>query len=294
MKIHSIIVCCLLFLPCLLNAEGKKNIQVDFKITEEQYLKFYGSAVPQIEKSCESSIVNLLNQTFGFFQFTTDTTPNNLHIELTDSEQNASSNSALKEVGFKVSANLEENSGAIEPVYWVFRPVEKYIEALPDVDEDFINKVLWIFKSGLDQNKKEMVENIFSKVEVADDFYFIQDEKVFILPLSEEDNNIADSSRFHIISSVPNPITGTKDYGYRTKITGKVQDIDKVIATYNLPNYYPHGSIVVQSIGTGATLIDLSNANVVAKRIFIVEYVPLVNKTNEILPRATLNNSNEE
>ena len=177
MKIRIPIICFILLLTGHLFAEEKKTIQVRFSITEPQYKDYYHSETKLIENKCAALMVDYLNKTFGFFHFTIGTNQPALHIELNDNERNIETNSALKEVGFKVFIKHQENLGSENPVYWVFRPVERYIESLPDVKEEFIDEIVQTFKIGVSKNKEELVKNILSKVEVADDFYFISSGK---------------------------------------------------------------------------------------------------------------------
>lgn len=289
MKIRNVFILCFWLLSCTSWAADKKPIQVDFKITEPQYVSYFGTEVTHIEKACSSSMADLLNHAFGFFQFTVSENQHVLHIELTDSDQNAGLHSALKEVGFKAFILPDENMGPEVPVYWVFRPVEKYIEALPDVNEEFINEVLRVFKTGLDKNKDELVKNILSKVELADDFYFIQEKKIFIIPFTKTESNIADSSLFTIVSMVSDDILEPTGHSYKTQVFGSIQDIETAIAKYHLPNFYPKGSLAVKRLTNEQS--DLSNTNVVSKQIYILKHVPMVNSTIDIASPETLINS---
>lgn len=294
MKIRNAIVLCFLLLFSALWAAGKKTIQVDFKITEPQYVSYYGPEVGQIEKACASSMVDMLNHAFGFFQFTTSENQHVLHIELTDSEENGSSQSELKEVGFKTYMVPDENMGTEKNVYWVFRPVEKYMESLPDVNEEFINEVLRVFKKGLDKNKDEVVKNILSKIVVADNFYFIHDKELFIIPFTKTESNIGESSLFNIVSLIADDILAPRKESYETQVSGSIEDIETAVTKYQLPSFYPKGSLAVSRL-TSEEVGDLSNVNVAGKQIFILKYVPWVNTTIDIAtPESLINSTNSE
>jgi len=297
MKIRIPIICFILLLTGHLFAEEKKTIQVRFSITEPQYKDYYDTEIKLIENKCAALMVDYLNKTFGFFHFTIGTNQPALHIELNDNERNIETNSALKEVGFKVFIKHQENLGSENPVYWVFRPVERYIESLPDVKEEFIDEIVQTFKIGVSKNKEELVKNILSKVEVADDFYFIQDKKLFILPLAEKENNIAKFSLFLIITSIPDDILGSVESYDTTQVTASIKNREEAILKYKLPNSYPEGSLAVKKLAVGSDEIpiDSANMNAIIKKIFILKHLPLVNTDIEIIsPESFFRTSNPQ
>lgn len=286
---------CISLLSGNLIAEEKKNIQVRFTITEPQYKTFYEAETDLIERKCTSLMVDFLNTTYGFFQFTTETNQTILHIELTDNERNLSARRTLKEVGFKMYIKQQGNLVNAEPVYWVFRPVERYIESLPDVKEEFIDEVFQTFKIGVANNKEQLVKNILSKVEVADNFYFLEDKKWFILPLTEKENNIANLSLFLIITSVHDDLIGSKESEVITKVVGNIKK-EVAVQTNNLPVTYPIGSLVVEKDKNDdeGIPIGLSNDNLIGKKIFILKYLPLVNSNIDIISPQTLTSSSNQ
>lgn len=297
MKIRIWIIFCILLLSGHLFSEEKKTIQVRFTIAEPQYKDYYHSETNLIEKKCASLMVDFLNKTFGFFHFTDGANEHVLHIELTDNERNLSTHSTLKEVGFKLFIKQQENPGGEEPVYWVFRPVEIYIESLPDVKEEFIDEIFQTFKNGVINNKEALVKNILSKVEVADDFYFIQDKKLYFLPLAAKENNIAKFSLFLIITSVPDDILGSVDSYDTTQVTASIKNLEEAIQKYHLPNTYPEGSLALKKLTVGQEVIpvDSSNVDAIVKKIFILKHLPLVNTDIEIIsPESFLRTSNPE
>lgn len=278
-----------------LYAEGKKTIQVRFNITEQQYKNFYESETSAIEKECSAQMVDFLNKTFGFFLFNLESNQQVLHIELTDNEQNLSTHSTLKEVGFKVYITHQENLSNGELVYWVFRPVESYILPLPDVKDEFIDEVIQSFKIGVLNNKEALVKNILSKVEVASDFYFIQDKKWFILPLTEKETNIANSSVFLIITSVPDELIGLKESEIITKVVGNIQK-ELAIETNHRAYTYPKGSLVVEKDKNDINDIpnELVVDSAVLKKIFILKHLPFKNSDIEIVtPQSLISATNQ-
>lgn len=287
---------CILLLTNQLYAEGKKTIQVRFNITEQQYKNFYEAETSAIEKECSAQMVDFLNKTFGFFLFNLESNQQVLHIELTDNEQNLSTHSTLKEVGFKVYITHQENFGNSELVYWVFRPVESYILPLPDVKDEFIDEVIQSFKIGVLNNKEALVKNILSKVEVANDFYFIQDKKWFILPIAEKENNIAKFSLFLIITSIPDDIFGSIDSYDTTQVTASIINREIARQKYHLPDTYPEGSLAVKklAIGPDEMPVDLPNTDAVIKKIFILKHLPFKNSDIEIVsPQSLISATNQ-
>lgn len=295
MKFRLIIVFGLLLMSCRLFGENKKAIQVKFTIPEKQYRIFYGSEVGNIEKECSTLMATFLDNTFKFFQFTDGANENVLHIELTNNERDLSTNSSLKEVGFKVFIKQPENLGSQNPVYWVFRPIERYIESLPDVNGEFIDEIIQSFKIGVSNNKEALVKNIFSKVEVAHNFHFIEDRKWFVLPLTEKENNIAKLSLFLIITSVPDDLIGSKESEVITKVVGNIQK-ELAVGTNHLAVTYPKGSLVVEKDKNDINdlPIELSDDGAVLKRIFILKYLPLENSDISIIsPKSKISASNQ-
>ena len=296
MKHRIGLIFCILLLANHLFAEAKKTIQVRFNITEQQYKDFYESETATIEKECSAQMVDFLNQTFGFFLFNLESNQQVLHVDLTDNEQNLSTHSTLREVGFKVYIKQQENLGNSEPVYWVFRPVERYIEALPDVKDEFIEEIIQSFKIGVLNNKEALVKNILSKVEVANDFYFIQDKKWFILPIAEKENNIAKFSLFLIITSIPDDIFGSIDSYDTTQVTASIINREIARQKYHLPDTYPEGSLAVKklAIGPDEMTVDLPNTDTVIKKIFILKHLPFKNSDIEIVsPKSLISATNQ-
>lgn len=289
MKLKIAIVSCLILVALQIFAQDKKGIQVTFGITEPQYRIFYGSEIGEIEKGSSVLMTGLLNKSFGFFRFTENEMPHVLHIELADSERNASSHPGLKEVGFKLY--LKQQSGMVseEPVYWVFRPVERFIESLPDVKEDFISEIVQVFKIGLLNHKEALVRNIFSKIEVADDFYFIKDKKFYIIPLSEKESNIARLSVFVLISFLPDDLIESIPSYDTTQVLGPIKSKAEAIAKYHLPSTYPEGSLALKKLSAAQTGVsaDGASAGTVEKKIYILKHLPLVNTDLEVITPET-------
>jgi hypothetical protein len=297
MKIHVEIIIFLLLITNQLFAEEKKAIQVKFKITEPQYVDFYGPEIGNIEEECTAKMIDFLNQTFSFFHFTEEINQHLLYIQLADNEQNIGSHSNLKEVGFKLSIKPQENLGIEAPVYWVFRPWEKFTEGLPEVKEEFIDKVFQTFKIGLLNNKEELVKNILSRVKVADDFYFIKERESFILPMSKKENNIAEFSLFLIITSVPDIVFGTQKYYNTTQVYGAIEDKDAAVRVYHIPNSYPAGSLALKKVAEGTDGIpdDLPASATIEKKIFILKHIPLPDSVSGIIsPETFLSNTKSE
>lgn len=295
MKQQIFFLLCILILTNQLYAEGKKTIQVRFNITEQQYKNFYEAETIAIEKACSTQIVDFLNNTFGFFLFNIESNQQVLHIELTDNEQNLSTHSTLKEVGFKVYIKHQENLVNNEPVYWVFRPIESYIDPLPDVKEEFIDEIVQSFKIGVLNNKEALVKNILSKVEVASDFYFIHDKKWFILPLTEKENNIARSSVFLIIASVPDELIGLKESEIITTVVGNTQK-ELAIETNHLAYTYPKGSLVVEKDKNDINDIpnELVVDSAVLKKIFILKHLSFKDSGIKIVtPQSLISATNQ-
>ena len=140
------------------------------------------------------------------------------------------------------------------------------------------------------------MKNILSKVEVANDFYFIQDKKLFILPLAEKENNIAKFSLFLIITSVPDDILGSVESYDTTQVTASIKNREEAILKYKLPNSYPEGSLAVKKLADVSSDIpvDLSNMDAIVKKIFILKHLPLVRTDMEIIAtEAFLGSSNQ-
>ncbi|MCW0484580.1 hypothetical protein [Gaoshiqia sediminis] len=289
MKLKIALIACLFLVSFRLFAEDKKAIQLKFKITEPQYRIFYGSEIGDIEKECSVLMTGLLNKSFGFFRFTENEKPHVLHVELADSERNASSHPGLKEVGFKLSLKQQSGLGSEEPVYWVFRPVERFIESLPDVKENIINEIVQVFRIGLLNNKETLVRNIFSKVEVADDFYFVEDKKLYIIPLSEKESNIARLSLFVLISLIPDDLIQAIPLYDTTQVLGPIKSKAEAIAKYHLPATYPEGSLALKKLSAAEPgfSVNVSSADTVEKKIYILKHLPLVNTDLEVVTPET-------
>ena len=289
MKYKALLILIAFLVSTQVLAENKKLIQVEFKITEEQYKSFYGNEIPAIERDCSVLMADFLNSKFGFFQFQLTPGEATLKIELDDSEQHAGSNSNLKEVGFKLSIHPQVKPGLVETTYWVFRPVERYIEGLPDVRSEFVDEVIQTFKLGAQSNKEELVKNILSQVDVADDFYFIQARKLFIVPLTKRESNIAELSRFQIVTKVSD-ILGTMVLYDTTQVLMSI-DNKEAIQLYHLPSTYTVGSLVLKKLKNGGQ--DVAGADTIEKKIYILKHVPLPDSELELVsPEMILTDSN--
>ncbi|HAQ18660.1 MAG TPA: hypothetical protein DCR40_05410 [Prolixibacteraceae bacterium] len=288
----------ILLLSVNLSAEGKKTIQVRFTIAEKQYEKHFKLDKGLIENRCSSLMADFLDETFGFFNFTTEENEHVLHIDLIDKEQNLSAHSGLKEVGFKVFVKQKENLGIAQPVFWVLRSADQDDEMLPDDKDIFINEIIQSFKRGVSNNKEALVKNILSKVEVADDFYFIQEKKWFILPLGERDSNIADSSQFLIMTLVLDDLIGLKvSDKVTTVVLGPIKYWEVAKQKYNLPDSYPEGSLALERLPDGTIELpaDFSQVGTKIKKIFILKHLPVDKTENEIIsPGTFLSTQNPE
>jgi len=277
-KLIIILVCILI--PFANYAAEKKCIQVKFHITEEQYLGFLqNDEINFIEKESSILIADELSKKFGFFRFTIDSCINTLTIELADNEQNLSSAIGLKEVGFKLIPLSSQELGVSNPVYWVFRPIERSIERLPDTKEDFVQEIFQTFKTGLEENKEAVVKNILSRIEVAEDFYFVENQKFCLIPISDIDNNIAKFSLIIIYTSVPRAGFGS-EYTYdTTEVFNSIKNLEEAIREFNMPSNYPLRSVAVDKISkkTEQALSAISETDSVNKKIFVLKYIPLVN-----------------
>lgn len=285
MKIRLGIIISVFFLSGHLFAEEKKTIQVSFTITEQPYNDYYESQNKMIIDKCSSSMVDFLNSTFGFFHFAVGTNHPVLQIELTDNEKNLGTHSTLKEVGFKVTLKHQENLVGEDPVYWVFRPVERYIEKLPDDFEVFINEIIQSFNGGVAYNKEAVVKNLLSKIEVANDFYFIKGKKYFIIPLTEKENNIGRESQMRIEAFVIDDLAGYMDFNVgTTQVSQRLVYREQAIQIYRLPAYYPEGSLILKKIEESSEEIsdDLLNAGTTLKKIFMLKHFPFTNTNIEI------------
>jgi len=292
-KLAIIVFILLTSLP--LHAQQKKDVQVRFSITEPQYKSFYGSEIGSIQRQCMSQMVDFLNQTFSFFHFQQAAGQTVLNIELSDREQISGTHSALKEVGFKLTIKPQEKPGEMGTAYWVFRPVERYIEALPDVQAEFVDEIIQTFKFGALNSKEELVKNILSQVEVADDFYFIKEQKLFILPLSEKESNIAKFSLFLIITSVPDVIFGTVESYDTTQVFAAIENKEEAVQRFRLPVSYPVGSLALRKLK--GNLVDFTisetGTDTISKKIFILKHVPLPKSELDIIgPERILSNAN--
>ncbi|RKD88353.1 hypothetical protein [Mangrovibacterium diazotrophicum] len=289
MKYRALLILIAFLISVQLFAENKKLIQVKFVITEPQYKSFYGAEIPAIERDCSRLMADFLNSKFGFFQFQLNPGEATLKIELADSEQQAGAHSSLKEVGFKLSIEPQVKPGIVETTYWVFRPVERYIEGLPDVRGEFVDEVIQTFRLGAQSSKEELVKNILSQVDVADDFYFIQARKLFVVPITKRESNIAELSRFQIVTKVSD-ILGTMVLYDTTQVLMSI-DNKEAIQHYHLPATYTLGSLVLEKLKNSGQ--SFSGTDTIEKKIYILKHVPLPDSELELVsPETILTDSN--
>jgi hypothetical protein len=283
MKFQSLIIMCLIFATFSLRAE-KKTIYVKFTVGEVAYRNYLGSKLVPCEKIGTSNLVKYLNETFGFFHFEAGNESPLLKIELTAKEKSQNTNDFQRETGFKSYLMQGGDLKTATPVYWIFRSVDKWIEELPELKEDFINEVTRELVKGLNgiENRNQFVANVLSKVEVANNFYFIPQEKWIILPLTGKENNIAKQSLFLVVTSIHKLGFEDIDFQYKTQVINAIKNIDE-LEEYHLPNIYRNGSLALQKLPddlTG-TPFDSAHVNTRNKSVFILKHVPLVNKDDE-------------
>jgi hypothetical protein len=238
MKFQSLIIMFLIFATFSLRAE-KKTINVKFTVGEVAYRNYLGSKLEPCEKISTSNLVKYLNETFGFFHFEAGSEAPLLQIELTAKEKSQNINNFQRETGFKGYLTQVGDLKTGSPVYWIFRSVDRWEEELPESKEEFINEVARELVNGLNgtENRNQFVENILSKVEVANNFYFIPQEKWIILPLTGKENNIAKQSLFLVVTSIHKLGFEDIDFQYKTQVINAIKNINE-LEEYHLPNIY--------------------------------------------------------
>lgn len=283
MKFKPLILLCLIFTSFRLQAEEKKTINVQFTIKEVAYRNYLGSQLGPCENTCTSKLIKYLNNTFGFFHFEAGGEEPLLKIELTGKEESQNPNNFQKETGFKAYLMPPGNSNTGSLVYWIFRPADRWIEELPESEEEFINEIVRVLINGLNdtENRNQFVENVLSKVEVTDNFYFIPQEKWIILPLTGKENNIARQSLFLVVTSVHKLGFEDIDFYYKTQVVNAIRNISD-LQEYHLPNIYQNGSLALQKLpdDLAGTPFDSAHVNTNRKKVFILKHVPLVSEDN--------------
>lgn len=283
MKIQPLILLCLMFATLSAQAEEKKTINIQFTVQEKAYRNYLGSQLDTCEKTCTSKLIKYLNNTFGFFRFEAGTEEPLLKIELTDREESLNTNNLQKETGFKVHLKQTGNLNAGSLVYWIFRSADRWIEQLPELKNEFANEIARELVNGLNgtEIRNQFVENVLSKVEVTDNFYFIPQEKWIILPLTAKENNIARQSLFLVVTSIHKLGFEDMDFYYKTQVVNAIRNIAD-LQEYHLPNIYQNGSLALQKLpdGPAETPFDSAHVNATRKKVFILKHVPLDGENN--------------
>lgn len=279
MKLHSLIILCLIFTAFHAKAQEKKIIKVKFAVEEIAYRNYLGSKLTQCEKTCTSNLVKYLNNTFGFFHFEEGNEEPLLRVELTGKEKSQGTSNFQKETGFKAYLVKSGNLITEMPVYWIFRPVDRWIEEFPESKEEFVNEISRVLVNGLNntENRSQFVENVLSKEEIAEDFYIIPQEKLIILPITGKENNIAKQSHFLVVTSIHKLGFEDIDSYYKTQVITAISNIEE-LRVYHLPDIYHNGSLALQELPddlTG-TPFDSLHVNAKGKKVFILKHVPLV------------------
>jgi len=183
-----------------LHAQSKPAVGVRLSVEERSYRdNFTEEELRGIERGAAEHLASLLNQRINFVDFIAGD-PNILYLSLALKPKNANASGFLKEVGFHVTligAHATEG-----PVYWVFRPEERYIEGLGGVEE-FLEEIKQRFNALSDADYRALVTGLLSGVPIAHTGFFWPQAPVgWIIPFTQENIRMDRGSRLRIVNEV--------------------------------------------------------------------------------------------
>lgn len=210
--------------PASVLPDDKPTLTLSFKIAQGDYCqRFPGDTLLIIEKTCMKGITDLLNSYFGFLRFTEDRSPDSLLITLDDGQE-PTAFAKMPEVGFWITVRGPHISGRIQEVYWIFRPWENYDLPLGS-QAALINEVLEKLGNRFRKEDHEMVERLFSKIQLADTALPIREELTWVLPFTRKVLCVDDDSQFWIENEFRDSL-GTSRRRYTTLANGDYDPVD--------------------------------------------------------------------
>lgn len=183
-----------------LHAQSRPAVAVRFSVEEQGYRdNFTDDELNRIEGSAAEHLMSLLNQRINFVDFTAED-PNIPYLSLTLRPKNASASEFLKEVGFYVTLQGAQAPGG--PIYWMFRPEERYIEGLGGVEE-FLEEIKQRFNVLSDADYGALVTELLSGVPIAHAGCFWPEAPVgWIIPFTQENIRMDRGSRLRIVNEI--------------------------------------------------------------------------------------------
>jgi hypothetical protein len=247
----------------------RPSLRVEFRLEQEAFRVFYSDEIRDIEKQAGDRIGEVLQDRFGFFSFTSSQASDSLVIVL-DNKEGSGSSSAMQEVGFQIEAEGTHVSEYIEPVYWTYRDESMYNYPLPKEAADFIEDIVLAFSSGLSSKTGTMVDNVLSKIAIAEDVLPKKKYSIWlwVLPFTREDLQIALKSRFRIVAQFISDI-------------GDIQEECMVEASgiYSSPAPEEHpkysSGILTRTVEESELLEDLlESLSPNIRGLYVIKYIP--------------------
>lgn len=244
-------------------------VGVRFALAEPSFANRYDAATRKaIADSCARRFATALDRALGFADFTSGDAANLLTVTLGLTADTRGVAAGLWPVDLTLDLAGPAVVEKTTPVRWEYRAESRFFDLIPPADE-LVDDLDRLVAGQLDRDggRAELVENLFSKMVLAQQAFPLRDEASFLLPFSRGQWRIGAESEFCVVADVT---TSTHTQSNRTHRVVDVGDCTQLTA--GAPSFYLR-KIQVRLVDDALKADELRRASrVVPREIFLTVY----------------------
>lgn len=264
-KLGSSALLILLVLPLIIGGGSKQKIGVTFDIMFDRWEAYFGEELDWIKNEGSKLIVRTMEKYFGFLDFQQETGDYNLEIIVKEMDATTSERSLGKDLVIHMSLRLPDSTEAISFLYWIFVG-----EGLSHINlqtkEIFLDDVKKSLVKYIVDNKNVIVNDLFSKVRIADKAHLVKEERKWYIPLECGPLRMEDDTEFRIETRIEGR-DGHYIKKYFTRLTGATKD-----KVHGVPELYWGGKIISEAFGPKEEIMNMQRGSEIG--VWIKKYIP--------------------
>ena len=245
------------------------TVGVRFVMAETAFQNRYDAATRQETATlCTQGITDTLASALGFVEFAADDTTNVLTVTLGRTAAQRGTGSGVWAVFLHLDLAGPAVTEETAEVNWLYRSEEQFFTPAPAAP-DLIADVLHVIGSRLDHEggPEELVENLFSKMVLAQNAYPLPAEVSFLLPIDRGAWHIGAESEFRIVADVSLSTHNQTGRSHRVVDVGDCLELDDGVPPFFLRK------IRVLLVDQTHKLDDMKTAQTIdAREIYLTVY----------------------
>jgi hypothetical protein len=184
-------------LPSAAESFERVSVEVMCEIAEHRYrLGLTAAQIADIETDCGRQLAQLLAQRVRFLDFTSGAAHRNQMVIRVGKSAAEADPGAFRPIEMRVSVRGDDVAPGGEPVIWVFRTLDEYLE-VPSADS-FADSIALRFADELLENEAHLVQAQLSRLRIAESAFPMPGDQSWLLPFARGELGIADDSLFQI------------------------------------------------------------------------------------------------